>query len=84
MNHIVVSLQPFTLKQNIFVYINGACIKQTSVEVDRIVDVVNGLSKQYNIKQIDLCGNQDYLLHFQTEMDSKFANNEYNIEIIRR
>lgn len=84
MNHIAVNFQPFTLKQNVFVYIDGACVKQTAIEIDRVVDVVNGLSKQYNIKQIDLCGSQDYLSYFQAEMDSKFANNEYNVEIVRR
>ena len=84
MDHIIVDFQPFTLKQNILVYVDGACVKQTAVEVSRIADVVNGLSKQYNIKQIDLCGSQDYLSRFQAEMNSKFASNEYNIEIVRR
>lgn len=84
MDHIIVNFQPFVLKQEVLVYVNGECVKQTAVEVNRITDVVNGLSKQYNIKQIDLCGSQDYLSRFQAEMNSKFANNECNVEIVRR
>lgn len=80
MNHIIVDFQPFLAQQNIMVYIDGVCEKQIQVEIDRIVDAVNGLRKQYNINQIDLCGNQNYLTNFRTKMNNKFEDNcEINI-----
>lgn len=84
MNHIIVDFQPFTLKQNVLVYVDGECVKQTAVEVDQITDVVTGLSKQYNIKQIDLCGNENYLFKFKANMRNKFENSDYEINIIQR
>lgn len=84
MNHIIVDFQPFTLKQNVLVYVDGECVKQTAVEVDQITDVVTGLSKQYNIKQIDLCGNENYLSKFKANMLNKFEDDDCEINIIQR
>lgn len=84
MNHIIVDFQPFTLKQNVLVYVNGECVKQTAVEVDQITDVVTGLSKQYNIKQIDLCGNENYLFKFKTQISTEFSDNPIEVDIVKK
>ena len=85
MDHIIVDFQPFTSKQNIMVYVDEACVQHSKVEIDRVVDVVNGLSKQYKINQIDLYGSEDYLSHFKAKMNTEFAeNNGCNVDIIRR
>lgn len=82
MNHIIVDFQPFVLKQNVLVYKEGVCIDQVLVEAEHVTDAVNALSKQYDIKQIDLCGSRNYLSRYQKEMYSKFANNDYKIDIL--
>lgn len=85
MDHIIVNFQPFTAKQDVMVYVNGVCVQHSKIEIDRIVNVVNGLSKQYKINQIDLYGSEDYLSHFKAEMNTEFADNSgCNIDIIRR
>lgn len=83
MNHIICVFRPFTMNQNVMVYINGECVKTVSVDVDRIIDVVNGFKNQYNIDKIELCGNQSYLSKFQAEMNSKFGNS-CEINVIKR
>ncbi len=85
MNHIICDFHPFTMNQNILVYMNGECVKTVSVTVDRVVDTVNGLCKQYGIHQIDLCGNQNYLERYKNLLNAKFdLDDETTINIIER
>ena len=82
MANIVVNYRPFTLVQEIFVYDNGVCVELLQAPIDKIPDVVSGLQSRYNIEQINLCGNQDYLSRFQAELSLKFANSNVEINIV--
>lgn len=84
MANIVVNYRPFTLAQEIFVYDGKSCIEYASAPIDKIPDVVSGLQSRYNIEQINLCGNQDYLSRFQAELGLKFANSSVKINIISK
>lgn len=84
-DYIIVDFQPFVIQQKVAVYTEGKCVKEVQVEVDRIINVVNGLRKTYNVKQVMLCGNEDYLANFQAKMNLEFADNaNCDIKIVRK
>ena len=84
MANIVVNYRPFTLAQEIFVYDGKNCIESLQAPIDKIPNAVSGLQSRYNIEQINLCGNQDYLSRFQAELGRKFANSNVEINIISK
>ena len=84
MANIIINYRPFTLVQEIFVYNNGVCVELLQAPIDKIPDTVSGLQSRYNIEQINLCGNQDYLSRFQAELSLKFANSNIKINIVSK
>ena len=84
MANIIVNYRPFTITQEIFVYDNGICVESFQAPIDRISDIVSGLQSRYNIEQINLCGNHDYLSRFQAEFSLKFANSNVKINIVSK
>ena len=84
MANIVVNYRPFTLVQEIFVYDNGVCVELLQAPIDKIPDIISGLQSRYNIEQINLCGNQDYLSRFQAELSLKFANSNVEVNIVSK
>lgn len=84
MTNIVINYRPFTLAQEIFVYDGKNCVESLQAPIDRISDIVSGLQSRYNIKQINLCGNKDYLSRFQAELSLKFANSNIEINIVSK
>ena len=65
-------------------YDNGICVELLQAPIDKIPDTVSGLQSRYNIEQINLCGNQDYLSRFKAELGLKFANSNIEINIISK
>lgn len=84
MANIIVNYRPFTITQEIFIYDNGVCVELLQAPIDKIPDIVSGLQSRYNIGQINLCGNQDYLSRFQAELSLKFANSNVEINIVSK
>ena len=84
MANIIVNYRPFTITQEIFIYDNGACVELLQAPIDKISDTISGLQNRYNIEQINLCGNQDYLSRFQAELSLKFANSNVEINIVSK
>ena len=84
MANIIVNYRPFTLAQEIFVYDDKSCVESLQASIDGIPDIVSGLQSRYNIEQINLCGNQDYLSRFQAELSLKFANSNVEINIVSK
>ena len=84
MANIIVNYRPFTLAQEIFVYEGKNCVESFQAPIDRISDIVSGLQNRYNIEQINLCGNQDYLSRFKAELGLKFANSNIKINIVSK
>ena len=82
MANIIVNYRPFTITQEIFIYDNGVCVELLQAPIDKISDIVSGLQSRYNIEQINLCGNQDYLSRFKAELSLKFANSNVEINIV--
>ena len=84
MDRILVNYEPFTLKQEIIVYQNGAVSKITSATIDEVPSVIKGLCSEYGIEHIDLCGNDAYLSKFKTQMNTEFDCEPKEIDIIKR
>lgn len=68
MDKIVVFFQPFSIKQNIVVYKNDEIVNTTQVEIERVSSVIKELASQYDIKEVYLKGNQEYLEKFKAEI----------------
>ena len=86
MEHIIVNFQPFVTKQHIMVYRDGACIEQVYVDFDKVIERVCFLSNKYNISNIDLCGNTDFLKKVKNDLqlNTNFNNSQLNITIINK
>lgn len=81
MKHIIVQTN-FDLNQQVLVYIDGECKEIASASVDNLVNVVNSLRLKYNINNIDLFGNKQYVRKMQEDLISKYS--ELNITVIER
>ena len=79
MDKIVVFFQPFSLMQNIVIYRNNEIIYTTQVEIERISNAVKGLCSQYNITDVDLKGNQEYLEKYKAEILTNYSLLNVNI-----
>ena len=80
MNKVIVFFQPFSLMQNIVVYKDNEMVHTTQVEVERVPNVVKGLCSQYDIKDVDLKGNQEYLEKYKAIILTDY--NLLNVNII--
>ena len=57
---IVTILQPFDLKQIIFIYENGNKIKAIEIETANIAEEICKTAQSFNIKEINLGGAEQY------------------------
>lgn len=81
--NLIVNFRPFVLKQQILVYQEGVCIKQAYVPMNDVVPTVDILCKEYNIPRVNLCGNTHYTSKFAEKLQTRFANNNREIEIFK-
>ena len=88
MKKVVVTIQPFTVEQNILVYENGNKIDAETVSsVDNIVPQLIAYTKKYNdIEQIVFIGakhyNKIYGNKFQESELAEYGNNNITIKYI--
>lgn len=80
MNKVIVFFQPFSLMQNIVVYKDNEMVHTTQVEIERVPNVVKGLCSQYDVKDVDLKGNQEYLEKYKAIILTDY--NLLNVNII--
>lgn len=79
-NHIVTTIHPFVMEQEVSVYQNGECSKSVNCTLNELADVIIGLSKEFNIKTVDLAGsNQLFSLKTKDDLMSKYAENDLEI-----
>lgn len=82
MDHIVASIHPFVVEQEVDVYKDGECIKIVQCTLNDIEEVCYNLCKEYNITQLDLCGtNQLYALHIKEKIETSTKFEEFKINI---
>ena len=85
LDHIIIDLSNFTFEKDIMVYINGECVDHIKVPFENISETVKDFCNKYNLKQIDLFGqNSDYLLKIKQDFYTKYFNNDINISIFER
>ena len=80
MNKVIVFFQPFSLMQNIVVYKDNEMVHTTQVEIEKVPNVVKGLCSQYDVKDVDLKGNQEYLEKYKAIILTDY--NLLNVNII--
>lgn len=82
-NHIVIYIRPFVVKQEINVYQNGECKKQTKCTLDELTNTIITLAKEYNINNIDFAGDGGHIYGLQVKEDliNKYRENPLNITI---
>lgn len=68
MDHIVVCVQPFDAKQTVGVYKNGVCVKATLVEYNDLAEKLSVLSKEFEIYNIDIRGQESYCMKLKTDL----------------
>jgi len=81
--HIIAMVHPFVVEQEVSVYDNGECVKTINCTLDNIENAILSLVNQYDVKQIDLAGNQIYNLKIRDNINTNtnFNKNELNITI---
>lgn len=81
MDHIVVITCPFTIEQNVSVYHNGECIKNTKCNINNLADTCYNLCKEYNIHQLDVKGQKLYIMHLLDELKFTTKYKNFNVDI---
>ena len=79
--NLIINFRPFVFKQEILVYVDGACVKQDYVTVNEIVDKVEAYCKEYNIPRVNLCGNRHYVSKFAEKLMIRFERVNRIVEI---
>ena len=79
MDKVVVFFQPFAMKQNVVVYKNNEIINNNQVKIEDVPATVKGFCNQYNIKDVDLKGSEDYLNKYKAEILTEYSLLNVNI-----
>ena len=82
MNKITVMFHQFILKQDIILYNGDKIINKFAVDLDKIVETIIILQKQYNLSEINLCGNSAFISKFKNKLINKFSNTNVQINEI--
>lgn len=82
MKELVISITPFILTQNLFIFENGKLINAESFQLKDIAKVV--FSKD-NVEKVVLCGNRNYVEKFKKELQEeeikKYNQNKIIFEV---
>lgn len=77
MDHIVVTIQPFVLEQEIQVYKNGECVKTSKINLTNLDEGIAIEAKLFNIKNVDLAGDKN----FTQMVKQKLTQNKFNMDL---
>ena len=85
---IIVFITPFTIEQQVNIYKKGNELKQISVPLNDIHNILVNSSKEYKINNICLIGNEEYLLKIKKDIKEtellKNNKDEINVEIMEK
>jgi len=86
MKKLVVLIQPFDMKQQIFVYEDGNQIDSNTCKIDNLTDIVLDMTDKQSITEVGLVGPKYFLKglkkNIEKEEMSKFSINKLNITIL--
>ena len=77
--HVIAPIHPFVRQQEIYVYINGECIKIVQCTIDEMDKKIYKLCEKYNIDRVDFQGGQLYALKFRDE----FLANKFGARVLK-
>jgi len=69
MNHVVVNVHPFIMRQEVAVYKNGECVEHVETNFENLDKVCYELCKKHNIHQLDYAGNKEYGLKLEEKLN---------------
>lgn len=86
MKKITVIIQPFDMKQQLFVYEDGNQIGTNSCKIDNLPEVILTMTQDYDTQEVGLVGPKHFLKglkkKIETEEMTRFSQNKLNITII--
>lgn len=74
MDHVVVCVHPFVMRQEVSAYKNGECIEHIECTIEDLDKTCYELCKKHNIHQLDYAGNKDY----GTKLEEKMSFYKYD------
>lgn len=79
MDHVIICIHPFIMRQEVMVYQNGVCVKHTDCTMDEVAKVCYNLCKEYNIHRVDLAGVIKYCSKIKEDLltPDKYDNFEF-------
>lgn len=82
MNKVRIIFHQFTMKQDIIVYNDSRVLERFTVNLDEMVNFIEGIKNKYDIAEINLMGNHIYVSKYKEKFQNKFSNNNIKINII--
>lgn len=83
MDHVVISIYPFIMRQSVSAYQKGICVRH--IECDNINNLANtafALCKEFDIHKVDLAGVNQYCLKVRDDMNKLPNFDNFGLEFI--
>lgn len=79
-NHVVVTIHPFIMRQEVSAYVDGVCVKHAECQMDEMDKICYAFCKEFDIHQIDLVGVTKFCEQIENKMLTKqeYANFDLN------
>jgi len=78
-NILIVNIMNFTLNQQILIYKDGVCILTMDTPIEEMTNVIYSLCRNYNINNINFCGNKEFCSKYVSELQNKYDFKNINI-----
>lgn len=82
MNKITLCIQPFVEIQSFSIFKDNVFIEECHTKMEDLDKILFSKVKEYEINEIILHGNKDYLSKYKNNLNTTFNNNPIKITII--
>lgn len=79
MSKIVANFTSFTLNHKISVYQDDDIIEEVKAMADEMPTIIKGLKTKYDVDEINLIGNSEYLKKIQEKLSTEFSQTDIKI-----
>ena len=79
MNHVVVNITPFVMKQNITVFVNGEVEKTVQCDISELEKVSYALCKEYDVHKLECHGLAGMAAKMQRELNKSTEFSDFQI-----
>ena len=81
MDHVVVAIHPFIMRQEVMAYVNGECVKHVDCDLREVDKICYDLCREFNIHQVDMAGNVELCEKIKYNILTTTRFDDFNIEI---